>query len=210
MTNSPNPTQKPAMVFDFGGVLLDWNPRYLYRQFFGDDEAAMERYLIETDFDGWNHDLDAGLPFPQGVAEQCARFPHYCSLIRVYEERYLETIGGAIQGTVEILRRLRDAGYPLFGLSNWTTEKFPLVRPDYEFFNWFEDILISGYLKIAKPDPRIYQILLQRVTRPAGECFFIDDRPENVAAALEQGIQAIQFQDPQLLEAELTRRGLFF
>ena len=125
------PTPPPTIIFDFGGVLLDWNPRYLYRKLFPGDEPAMERFLAEIGFSEWNRQQDAGRPFSIAVAELCARHPQYCDLIHAYDERFLEAVGGAIPGTVDILRRLHLAGFPLYGLSNWSAEKFRLVRPRY-------------------------------------------------------------------------------
>jgi 2-haloacid dehalogenase len=201
-------TRPPAIIFDFGGVLLDWNPRYLYRKLFPNDEQGMERFLAEIGFDEWNHLQDAGRPFSVAVAELCSRHPQYCDLIRAYDERYPESIQGAIPGTVDILRSLRRLGFPLFGLSNWPAEKFCLVRPGYEFLGWFQGIVISGEVGFAKPDPRIFQVLLVQVGRPAGECLLIDDSPANIAAAQALGFQTIHFHTPPQLAGELARRGL--
>ncbi len=203
-TNTPS----PALVFDFGGVLLDWNPRHLYRKLFPGDEQAMERFLAEIGFFEWNHLQDAGRPFSVAVAELCARHPQHCDLIRAYDERYPESLNGAIPGTVDILRRLWAASFPLYGLSNWPAEKFQLVRPKYEFFGWFQGILISGEVGIAKPDPRIFQALLAQVGRPAEECLLIDDSAANIAAAQALGFQAIHFHSPAQLADGLARRGL--
>jgi 2-haloacid dehalogenase len=201
-------THPPAIIFDFGGVLLDWNPRYLYRKLFPNDEQGMERFLAEIDFIEWNHLQDAGRPFSVAVAELCARHPQYCDLIRAYDERFLESLNGAIPGTVDILRRLWMEDFSLFGFSNWPAEKFYLVRPRYEFLSWFQSIVISGEVGIAKPDPRIFQILLVQVDRPAGECLLIDDSPANIVTAQALGFQTIHFHTPPLLAGELSRRGL--
>ncbi len=198
----------PAIIFDFGGVLLDWNPRYLYRKLFPGDEQAMEHFLAEIKFVEWNHLQDSGRPFSVAVAELCKCYPKYCDLIHAYDERYLESLNGALSGTVEILRRLRAAGFPLFGLSNFNDEKFNLVRPSYDFFDWFRGIIISGKVGLAKPDPRIFQALLAQVERPAEECLMIDDSPANIAAARGLGFQAIHFHNPPQLADELYRRGL--
>ncbi len=198
----------PAIVFDFGGVLMDWNPRYLYRKLFPGDEQAMEHFLAEIGFDEWNQLQDSGRPFSIAVAELCGRFPQYCDLIRAYDERYPESLNGAIPGTVEILRRLRAAGYALFGLSNWPAEKFNLVRPDYDFFGWFQGIVLSGEAGVAKPDPRIYRMLLAQVGLPAEECLLIDDSPASITAAQALGFQTIHFQGSDQLANELARREL--
>ena len=197
-----------AIVFDFGNVLMDWDPRYLYRKLFPSDEAAMERFLEEVDFMGWNQQQDAGRKFSEGVAELCARFPEYNELIQAYDERWEESLGGPIWHTVEVLRRLKAEGYPLYGFSNWSAEKFELVREQYGFFSWFEDILLSGAVRLAKPDERIFRMLLERVGKPAGECLLIDDTAQNVAVARELGFEVVHFKSPEQLEAELCRRGI--
>jgi len=198
----------PTIIFDYGGVLLDWNPRYLYRKLFPGDEQAMERFLAEIGFSEWNVQQDAGRPFSVAVAELCARYPHYCDLIRAYDERFLEAVGGAIPGTVDILGHLHRAGFPLYGLSNWSAEKFRLVRPRYAFFDWFQGMVISGEVGIVKPDPRIFHLLLEQVARPANECLLIDDSAANIAAAQCLGFQTILFRSPAQLEAEMSSRGL--
>ena len=116
-----------AVVFDFGGVLVDWNPRYLYNKFFGIDLDAMERFLEEIGFTEWNQQFDKGRPFAEGVAELTQRFPAYQELIRAFDERWEETLAGAIQPTVDILRILKESGCPLYGLSNWSAEKFAMI-----------------------------------------------------------------------------------
>ena len=201
-------THSPAIIFDFGGVLIDWNPRYLYRKLFPGDEPAMERFLAEVGFDEWNRLQDAGRPFSIAVVELCARHPQHCELIRLYDQRYPESLNGAIPGTVDILRRLWTAGLPLYGLSNWPAEKFNLIRPDYEFFGWFRGMVISGEVGVAKPDPRIFHLLLEQAGRPADECLLIDDSAANIAAADALGFQTIHFHNPPQLEGELARRGL--
>jgi 2-haloacid dehalogenase len=195
----------PVIVFDLGGVLMDWDPYYLYRKILGDDRQAVDRFLKTVDFFRWNEENDRGRSFAEGTAELIARFPEYRDLIRAYDERYLESLGGAIQPVVDILRALKDAGYPLYGLSNWPAEKFALVRPQYPFFAWFDDLVISGEVRMLKPDKAIFNLLLQRAGRPAGECLFIDDHASNIRAARELGFQTILFQSPQQLEAELRR-----
>ena len=198
----------PTFIFDFGGVLLDWNPRHLYRKLFPGDEPAMERFLAEIGFSEWNLLQDAGRPFSIAVAELCTRHPHYCDLIRAYDERFLEAVGGAIHGTVDILRRLHLSGFPLYGLSNWPAEKFRLVRPHYAFFDWFQGMVISGEVGVVKPDPRIFHLLLEQVARPADECLLIDDSAANIAAAQTLGFQTILFHSPAQLAAELSSRAL--
>lgn len=189
-------------------MLFDWNPRYLYRRFFDGDAEAMERYLAKIDFSGWNLKQDAGRPFAAGVAELCAQFPEYQELIRAYDECYEETIAGVLQPTVEILRTLKEKGYPLYGLTNWSSEKFWLVRPKYEFIDWFRDTIVSGDVKLVKPDPRIFKLLLDRTRCEPQACLIVDDSLENVIAARDLGFDAIHYQSPAQLESELRQLGV--
>ena len=192
----------PAIVFDFGGVLIDWNPRHLYRKLF-DDSAAMESFLTEIGFMEWNVRQDEGRPFAAATAELCKQFPQYTELIKAYDERWEETISGPIAATVDILYALKQAGYPLYGLTNWSTEKFYIVRPQYQFFDCFEDIVVSGDVKLIKPDPRIFHLMLDRIGRPAEACLFIDDSLPNVEAAARLGFNAIRFSSAEALAASL-------
>jgi 2-haloacid dehalogenase len=210
MAISPSQTSpsRPAVVFDFGGVLIDWNPRYLYRKVFNNDEKSVERFLNEVGFFEWNHLQDAGRPFAEAIADLCARHPHYCALIRLYDERYEESIGGSIPASVEILHRLHAAGFRLFGLSNWPEEKFQVVRHKYDFFKVFDAIIISGEVHLAKPDPRIFRLLLDRIDRPAPECLLIDDSSTNIQAAQSLGFRTIHFQSPQQLQEQLHQNGI--
>jgi len=198
----------PIIVFDFGGVLLDWNPRYLYQKLFNGNSAAMERFLHEIGFHDWNTEQDKGRPFVEGIAELCKRFPKYANLINVYYERWEESVAGPIVETVEILRLLKHKGYSLYGLSNWSAETFHLVRSRYDFLNWFKAIVISGEVKLVKPDPRIFEVLLQRISNPAEKCLFIDDSEINISVAREMGFNTIHYRSPEQLERELSKRNL--
>ena len=203
-----NSQNKLALVFDFGGVLMDWNPRYLYQKFFPGDPQAVEQFLAEIGFFEWNGRQDAGRPFSQAVAELCALHPEHEALIRAYDTRWEETIGGAIEPTVALLRTLREAGYPLYALSNWSVEKFAIVRPQYEFFNWFDRIVISGEAGVAKPDARIFYYLLEQTGRPAEACVFIDDSEENIRVAGRLGFKTVLYRSAGQLAAELGELGI--
>lgn len=196
-----------AIVFDFGGVLIDWDPRYLYRKLFEDDDA-IEQFLVESEFVAWNYEQDKGRTFDEGVAEHSKKFPQHAALLRAYNERYLETVGGEIAGTVEILYALKRAGYPLYGLSNWAMEKFLPVRERYALFDVFDAYVISSEVKMAKPDPRIFTLLLEKIGRRAEECLFIDDAEKNIAVARELNFQTIHFQSPEQLARELRALGI--
>lgn len=197
----------PAIVFDFGGVLMDWNPRYLYRKLFRDPQE-MERFLEEVGFGEWNNEQDRGRPFAEGVDLLSAEFPHHHAPIAAYHQRWEESLRGTISGTVEILTELRAAGYPLYGLSNWSAETFQLVRERYPFFAWFDDIVLSGEERVCKPDPRIYEILLERTGRKAEGCVFIDDVQTNIDAAARLGFGVVHFRSPEQLRRELGALGI--
>jgi 2-haloacid dehalogenase len=202
----PQPDTKiRAVIFDFGGVLLDWNPRHLYRKLLNDDPDAVEKFLTEIGFSEWNLQQDKGRPFAEAVSELSAKFPHHGELIAAFHQRWDETIAGPIQGTVDILRTLKDAGYALYGLSNWSAETFYRINANYDFLTWFDTIVISGEVKLIKPDPQIFELLLERTGRTPQECVFIDDVLANVEGARKVGITAIQFESPAQLEAELRR-----
>ena len=187
---APKPT---AVVFDLGGVLIDWNPRYLYRTLF-DDEAEMEAFLAEVTTQEWNAKQDAGRTWSEAVEELAALHPDRRELIEAYWHRWPETLGGPIQGTVEILGELRARGVRSYALSNWSAETFPLARPRFPFLEWFDGILISGEAKLVKPDPRIFANLLERFGLEPGATVFIDDSAANVRAAELAGLTAVRFQ----------------
>jgi HAD superfamily hydrolase (TIGR01509 family) len=136
------------------------------------------------------------------------RFPSYAALIRAYDERWEESIAGPLQGTVDLLLPLKHAGFELHGLSNWSSEKFAAVRARYAFFQLFDTILLSGDVKLIKPDPRIFQALLDRIGRSAGECVFIDDSEENITTARSLGFETIRFESADQLRTVLQQRGL--
>ncbi len=195
------------VVFDLGGVLIDWNPRYLYRKLF-DEEAAMEEFLATVCTQDWNQTQDAGRPVAEAVAELQARHPDRASLISTYYERWTEMMGGAIEGTVAILGELKARGVPLYALTNWSAETFPHARDRFDFLGWFEATLVSGEVGLIKPDRRIFELLFQTHGFAAADAVFIDDSPANAAAASALGVHAIHFTNAQALRAELTVLGL--
>jgi 2-haloacid dehalogenase len=192
-----------ALIFDFGNVLLEWNPRYVYRRYFPDDPEGMERFFREVNFADWNLQQDKGRPFREGVAVLSREFPHYSHLIQAYQDLWIDSVGGAIAGTVDILKRLKKAGYPLYGLSNWSAETFPHARKKHDFFDLLDDMVISGEVGHIKPEPEIFQILLDKIGRLPNECLFIDDSLPNIQQAQKLGFVTILFQSPQQLETSL-------
>lgn len=193
---------KPAIIFDLGAVLIDWNPRYLYRNLFA-DEATMEQFFTETNLLTWNAKQDEGRPFAAAVAALSEQFPHHEQHIRAFHERWEEMMPSAIEPTVEILAELRAQDYDLYALSNWSAETYPIAYRRFEFLQWFRAVVLSGEMKVCKPDPRIYAHLLRLIGRPAQECIFIDDSLANYQAAVELGFQAIHFQSAKQLRAAL-------
>ena len=196
-------SQIKAIIFDFGNVLLEWNPRYVYQRYFPNDPEGMERFFKEVDFADWNLQQDKGRPFAEGVAILSEKFPHYAQLIQAYHENWTDSIGAAYSGTIEILKQLKQAGYPLYGLSNWSAETFPYAREKYGFFDLLDDFVISGAVGKVKPDPEIFQIMLKKIGKPAEHCLFIDDSLTNINQAQKMGFGTIHFQSPEQLAAAL-------
>jgi 2-haloacid dehalogenase len=194
-----------AIIFDFGNVLLEWNPRHVYRRYFPNDEEGMEKFFHEVNFMEWNAQLDKGIKFADGVADLSRQFPHYSVLIQAYHDNWKDSIGNHIEGTVEIMKRLKTAGYSLYGLSNWSAETFPLMRDKYEFFNLLDHIVISGEVGMIKPEPEIFEYLLEKIGSPASECLFIDDAFSNIEQAQKMGFATVQFRSPEQLEEELHK-----
>ena len=192
-----------AIIFDFGNVLLEWNPRHVYRRYFPDDEEAMEQFFHEVNFMDWNLQQDKGRPFAEGVAELSKQFPHYSDLIQAYHDNWEDSIGDYLAGTVEIMKQLKKAGFSLYGLSNWSAETFPIAREKYDFFHLLDDYVISGEVGMIKPEPEIFELLLNKIGRPAKECLFIDDALVNIQQAQKMGFATVHFQSPEQLEEEL-------
>ena len=196
-----------AVVFDLGGVLIDWDPRLLYRTLLPEEEV--EAFLAEVEFDAWNHEQDAGRPFAAAVEAHAARFPHRRELLAAYHDRYAETLAGEVPGSVEILGELHAAGsVRLVALTNWSAETFHHARDRFDFLDWFEGIVVSGEERVAKPDPRIFAILLERFRLEPAGTVFVDDRQVNVDAAAAAGMTAVRFTDAPRLRADLQRLGV--
>ncbi|NWG06153.1 MAG: HAD family phosphatase [Chloroflexi bacterium] len=196
-------TNIKAIVFDYGNVLVEWNPRYVYERFFPNDPEAMECFFREVDFMEWNAQQDKGRSFAEGVAELSKEFPQHAHLIQAYHDHWKDSISEAHWGTVEIMKRLKQAGYPLYGLSNWSAETFPHIREQYDFFDLFDDMVISGKVGHVKPQPEIFHILLEKIGRPAQECLFIDDSPANIQQAQNIGFATIRFESSEQLAKAL-------
>ena len=196
-----------AVIFDIGGVLLDWNPRYLYRKLIG-DEAAMERFLSEVCTMEWHEDNDRGIPFEVTCARLAAEHPEDAELIWAWGQRTEEMVSGPIEGTVEILSELKEQGVRLFALTNMEAHTYPLRRERFAFLRWFEGTVVSSDEGIVKPDPRIFRILLERYGLDAGSTLLIDDSARNIEAARALGIATVLFESPEALRHALEQAGV--
>jgi len=212
MTEGQQGRQRSAgidtIIFDLGGVLIDWNPRHLYRKIFGADHAAMEWFLAHVCSPEWNLRQDAGRPWPEAIAEAQARHPEHAALIRAYRERWEETLGGVIDDAVALLAELRSEPVRLLALTNWSAETFPIGRRRFPFLDWFEGIVVSGEEKLVKPDRAIYELLLRRYAAVPERAVFIDDSQRNVEGARAAGMMGLHFTSPEALARDL--RGLGF
>lgn len=212
MTPAPAAAQQgPArsvVVFDLGGVLLDWNPRNLYRKLFPGDEAAMERFLADVCNGEWNAQQDAGRPFAEAIAALMPRHAAQRHLIEAWRDRFSEMIPGPLDDTVAIAAELRARGVPLYALTNWSHETFPAQAQRFECMAWFDGIVVSGAERVMKPDRRIFETLLARYAIDPRRAVFVDDNPVNAQAATALGMHGIHFQSAAGLRRELAALGL--
>ncbi len=196
-----------AVVFDVGGVLLDWNPRHLYRKLF-EEQEEMDRFLEEICTLQWHAKHDRGYPTERSCAELAARHPEHAEEIWAWAHRSEEMISGPIDGTVEILRELLDAGVRCFALTNMERETYPRRLERYPFMRWFEGTVVSGFEGISKPDAGIFELLLERFGRQPATTLMIDDSPLNRRTARSLGMQTVLFSSPPALRAALEQAGL--
>ena len=197
-----------AVVFDLGGVLIDWNPRYLYRRLFGENLHDMERFLAEVCTPAWNERQDAGRSWEEAIAEATALHPEHAAMISAYREHWEEMLGAPFTDTLVILEELRREGTPLYALTNWSQYTFPYALERYPFLQWFEDIVVSGREGVIKPDPAIFRLLLSRCGLQADRAVFVDDTLKNVEAAGRLGFHSVHFSNAPRLRRELTSLGL--
>ncbi len=200
--------KRSVAIFDLGGVLLDWNPRYLYRKLFGGDEAAMEAFLATVCTKEWNERQDAGRTFAEATRSLLPTHADKLDLIEAWAPRFGEMIPGAIDGAVAVLAELRERHVPLYAVTNWSAETFPPQRERFGFLSWFDGIVVSGFERVMKPDPRIFRILLERYDLAPESAVFIDDVASNAEAAARLGIHGIHFRSPGQLRRELAALGL--
>lgn len=196
-----------TVVFDLGGVLIDWNPRHLYRRLFG-DEAAMERFLAEVCTMQWNEQQDAGRGWDEAIATLSAQHPQHAGLIAAYRARCDEMLGGPLAPSVAVLDELRGRNLRLYALTNWSHETFPIAWDRYDFLHWFAGVMVSGQERLLKPDPAIFRRLLSRFGLLPQRTIYIDDASRNVDAARRLGMHGLLFRDAATLRAELCAAGV--
>ncbi len=197
-----------TVIFDLGGVLIDWNPDYVFDRFF--DDAAQQqhfyRYICTAE---WNEEQDAGRSLQEATDMLVAQHPEWEAAIRAYYGRWEEMLGGPIAETVAILRQLRAAGrHRLYALTNWSAETFPVALDRYDFLHWFEGIVVSGAEKTRKPFPEFYEILFRRYGVDPARALFIDDNARNVEAGGRLGLHTVHFRTAAELSAALTDRHI--
>ena len=197
------------IIFDLGGVLIDWNPEYVYLDVFKSNRKKMEKFFDKVCTFDWNENQDAGYPLANATEDRIALFPEQADLIRMYYGRWEEMLRGSISGTVSILKKIvSNNEYRVFALTNWSAETFPIALKRFDFLHWFEGIVVSGTENTRKPFPEIYETTLERYDLKACESIFIDDNERNVAAANQLGIQTIKFLNPHQLEKDLKTKKI--
>lgn len=195
-----------AVIFDLGGVLIDWNPEYLYRKIFS-SEQEIKSFLTSVCTSEWNEEQDAGRSLEEGTALLLNAYPDYEKEIRSYYDRWEEMIGGVIEGTLDILRKLKQKDHlALYALTNWSAETIPIAMNKYEFFQWFDGIVVSGVEKMRKPFPEFYHLILNRYHLSAETTLFIDDNLRNIEGARAIGMHTHHFISPERLEDDLRER----
>lgn len=201
-------TSITTIIFDLGGVLIDWNPRYVYRSIF-DTEEKIDWFFENICTNEWNEKQDAGRSLKEATEELVSKYPEHEKEVRAYYDRWEEMLGGPIGETVEILRLLKETKkYKMYALTNWSAETFPVALERYDFLQWFDGIVMSGEERTRKPFPEIYQVLLDRFKVNSSESVFIDDSLRNIKGAEAMGIAGIHFQSPQQLLLDLKQSQL--
>lgn len=196
-----------AILFDLGNVLIRWDPRNHYRDRFA-TEADMDAFLAEVAPGSWNHEMDLGKPFAQAIAERTALYPDHAGLLAEWKSEWERMLGGAIDESVQLLDELRTGGYRIAALSNWSAETFPVARARFGFLDWFDTIVLSGVEGIAKPDPRMYALTLERTGFTAEQTVFIDDNLPNIIGARAMGLHGVLFTSAVQCRGELRALGV--
>lgn len=197
-----------TVVFDLGGVLVDWDPRYLLRTVMPGREAEMETILADVLNHEWNLARDAGDSWPDAIEAASAQHPQWADIFQTFTERWPETLGGSHEDTVAILRELHERGVPLYALSNWSAHMFPHAEARFDWLTCFDGVVVSGRVQMVKPDAAIFRYLLDSYGLQAADVFFIDDHEPNIRAARALGMYAHHFRDAAELRADLEANGL--
>lgn len=197
-----------TIIFDLGGVLVDWNPEYVYLNEFNGDRKKMQWFFDNICTSSWNEEQDGGYLMADATQERINLFPKYKKLIRMFYGRWEEMLKGEIKGTVEILHKLKRKKYKLIALTNWSSETFPVAVKKFKFLKLFDGIVVSGKVKMLKPFPEIYNYTLKKHGLIANKSIFIDDRISNVDGAIKCGIHGIQFVSPKNLIIALKKYGI--
>ena len=197
-----------TIIFDLGGVLVDWNPEYVYLNEFNGDRKKMQWFFENICTSSWNEEQDGGYLMADATEERINLFPKYKKLIKMFYGRWEEMLKGEIKGTVEILHKLKRKKYKLIALTNWSSETFPVALKKFKFLKLFDGIVVSGKVKMLKPFPEIYNYTLKKYGLIANKSIFIDDRISNVDGAIKCGIHGIQFVSPKNLIIALKKYGI--
>ena len=197
-----------TIIFDLGGVLVDWNPEYVYLNEFNGDRKKMQWFFENICTSSWNEEQDGGYLMADATEERINLFPKYKKLIKMFYGRWEEMLKGEIKGTVEILHKLKRKKYKLIALTNWSSETFPVAVKKFKFLKLFDGIVVSGKAKMLKPFPEIYNYTLKKHGLIANKSIFIDDRISNVDGAIKCGIHGIQFVSPKNLIIALKKYGI--
>ena len=197
-----------SIIFDLGGVLIDWNPNYVFDKMFTDEEKK-KHFFENICTPDWNEKQDAGRTIKEATDELLVKHPEWKEYIEAYYGKWEEMLGGPIQASVEIFKQLKDSGkYKIYALTNWSAETFPIALKLYDFLHWFDGRIVSGEEKMRKPFPEFYRLILQRFNLIPSETIFIDDSLRNIKGAQEAGIHTIAFNSPQQLKEDLVKIGL--
>lgn len=202
-------TKIDTIIFDLGGVLIDWNPEYVFLKAFDDNREKMQWFLDNVCTMSWNENQDAGYPIAKATEDLVEKFPDYETYIRMYYGDWESMLNGPIQGTVDILKcLLQSKSYKIVALTNWSAETFPIAQKHFEFLKWFEGIVISGEEKTRKPYKDIFEITLKKFNIKAETSIFIDDNAKNIEMANTLGINGIQFSTPKQLISDLKNYNI--
>lgn len=199
-----------TVIFDLGGVLIDWNPDYVFTEKYFESQEQRDFFFQHVCTPDWNENQDAGYPIAKATEEKMIEFPEWEKPIKDFYGRWVEMLGKQIQGTVDIFKKLKEnKNLKFYALTNWSAETFPIALERFEFLHWFDGRVVSGEEKMRKPFPEFYQLLLDRYTINPEEALFIDDNLRNVKAAEDLGIKSIHFQEPSGLDLELRNIGIY-